>query len=404
MISNALASHGLTLVPDALKALSGIPVDHALELIATVAAKVQSGYVQNASNYVSATIARGYVPESSGGALAASAARAEAAGGRPGRNGQGAAAALERTSGMQKALQAGLQLTGEAIQALLSLPTSYASELLEQVAGKAGSLRDPSNYIAATIAKGFVPKEVAARPGPLVAYSPHQPPPPRTPPPSAFVGGSAVKGGRYYPPAEQLKGDRWHGKGAAAEASPSWGSRGRDSLLVPLDLTAVEAKVLELNYKDHLAAQPLDATTLIALRCLPEVQALDLLGGLESKLSSPKGIANPNNYVQAAVVRIRRAETSSSPPTQGSAGKGSSKNFTGNQSRQKAAELGLVLDDSILELVARTPLKIATVLLEAAAQVQVAGQDPNEYLQGELAENGIYESGEHAAKRARTGQ
>jgi hypothetical protein len=71
---------------------------------------------------------------------------------------EAAAAALINTPGMKKAESVGLQLTDEAVQALLKIPATYASELLEGVSDKVGTLRDPSNYVISTVAKGYVPK------------------------------------------------------------------------------------------------------------------------------------------------------------------------------------------------------------------------------------------------------
>ncbi|CAL1126038.1 unnamed protein product [Cladocopium goreaui] len=59
---------------------------------------------------------------------------------------------------MQKAEQAGLSLSDDAVQALLTIPASHASEILEAVAEKHTDLRDPSNYVIATITRGYVPR------------------------------------------------------------------------------------------------------------------------------------------------------------------------------------------------------------------------------------------------------
>jgi len=69
-----------------------------------------------------------------------------------------AAAALVATTGMQKAEAVGLLLKADAITAILTIPSTHASELLESVAAKHETLRDPSNYIVSTISKGYVPK------------------------------------------------------------------------------------------------------------------------------------------------------------------------------------------------------------------------------------------------------
>eukprot|EP00930_Biecheleria_cincta_P039125 TRINITY_DN26913_c0_g1_i1.p1 TRINITY_DN26913_c0_g1~~TRINITY_DN26913_c0_g1_i1.p1 ORF type:complete len:479 (+),score=123.46 TRINITY_DN26913_c0_g1_i1:110-1438(+) len=54
-----------------------------------------------------------------------------------------------------KAQQAGLSLSNEALTALSGLPPLDAAELLEHVLEKSQELRDPSNYIVSTVARGF---------------------------------------------------------------------------------------------------------------------------------------------------------------------------------------------------------------------------------------------------------
>lgn len=68
------------------------------------------------------------------------------------------AAALLESPGMQKAESLGLDLSEEAMKALITLPSTHASELLEAVADKHETLRDPSNYVVSTIARGYVPR------------------------------------------------------------------------------------------------------------------------------------------------------------------------------------------------------------------------------------------------------
>jgi len=69
-----------------------------------------------------------------------------------------AAKALIATPGMQRAEAAGVQLNDEAVKALLTLPAASASELLDAVADKHASLRDPSNYVVSTVARGYIPR------------------------------------------------------------------------------------------------------------------------------------------------------------------------------------------------------------------------------------------------------
>ena len=69
-----------------------------------------------------------------------------------------AVVALIATPGIQKAESVGLLLSADAITAILTIPATHASELLETVSARHESLRDPSNYIVSTISKGYVPK------------------------------------------------------------------------------------------------------------------------------------------------------------------------------------------------------------------------------------------------------
>eukprot|EP00933_Yihiella_yeosuensis_P065727 TRINITY_DN696_c0_g1_i4.p1 TRINITY_DN696_c0_g1~~TRINITY_DN696_c0_g1_i4.p1 ORF type:complete len:264 (+),score=76.46 TRINITY_DN696_c0_g1_i4:245-1036(+) len=135
---------GLQLADEAMQNLLKLPADAASELLEIAAEK--STTLRDPSNYINATIARGYQPRSGtyGGNLG-------------GKINETSAAALMNTPGMQKAQAAGLVLTDEAIQSLLTLPLDQASELLGGTADKGPTLRDPSNYINinASIARGY---------------------------------------------------------------------------------------------------------------------------------------------------------------------------------------------------------------------------------------------------------
>jgi len=63
---------------------------------------------------------------------------------------------------MKKAESMGLKLTDEAVRALLTLPDYAASELLDAVTEKHTELRDPSNYVCSTIARGYLPRATDA--------------------------------------------------------------------------------------------------------------------------------------------------------------------------------------------------------------------------------------------------
>jgi len=272
-----------------------------------------------------------------------------------------AVARLSSTIGMVRAEEAGVNLTDDAIQALLKLPTQHASQLLEQVAEKKtkGVIRDLSNYVIATVARGYHPKEgglvgghLGLQPRPKTQAEPHAPlaaqlaAQPQLAP--AFQRGVAPAPGH----------DRSKGKGKSTIE------------LVPPDATVVEMAILDLNQKDLWDGQRLDAESLLALRCLPEEQGMDLLGSLFSKGSGKGGkgtvkIRNPNDYVQAAVAKIIR---------EGGTG---SRNFTGNQTRQKAMEMGLTLEDETLQLLSKMPLRSSVKFLEAGKQALQRGEDPN---------------------------
>ncbi|CAE7666978.1 unnamed protein product [Symbiodinium pilosum] len=129
----------------------------------------------------------------------------------------------------------------------------------------------------------------------------------------------------------------------------------------------VERAVLDLNQRDLWQGQNLDANSLLALRCVSQEQAMDLLGALYSKGTGKGGvnISSPNNYLQAAVAKILRD------------GASNGMNFTGNQTRQKATELGLSLEDTTLQVLSRLPLRISVKMLESAATAQTEGADPN---------------------------
>jgi len=249
------------------------------------------------------------VPQADGGAVQASIFLAggdqtPARGGNYAEDGfDDAAARLASSRGMQKAQQVQLQLNDEAVTALLQLETAHASELLEIVADKHTSLRDPSNYIVATIARGFVPKANANDPPPPPGLPPGLPrtPPPRQPlphPPQPPPWGPHVVPPHSSAPPVYTNGSM--GKSA--------GPRGPNDL-VPPDLSQVEAKVLELNAQDLWSGQQINVETLVAMRCVRQDQALQLLGSLEAKGRGKGGISvrDPNNYVQAAVVKIGKS-------------------------------------------------------------------------------------------------
>jgi len=377
------AELGILLDASSAAALATLPEVHAIELLGSVADKVASGHIKNPSNYVVATISRGYVPKAAGGAQAyAYQVHTTGKGGSPQNADDMAAAHLAASHGMVVLQQANIQLRDEAMQALLTLPTEHASQLLEQVASKTG-IRDPSNYVCATVAKGYLPQETALF---------GQPPPPSTPHPYLNPGwgteASSFKGekGRGTE-ASSFKGEKGRGteagsfkgeKGLRPETRSDGGKSQQASTgpaLVPPDATQLEMAVLDLNAQDLWQSQRVDANSLLALRCVSEEQALGLLGSLYAKgAGKGKGsvnIGNLNNYIQAAVKKIMKAESTGSSLTW---------NTTGNQTRQKAAELGLFLEDTALQALAQVPLRASLDLLNQAAEAMTQGEDPSLFI------------------------
>eukprot|EP00439_Symbiodinium_sp_Y106_P082035 s22_g21.t1 len=376
--------------------------DHAFELLDAVAQKSARGEVKDISNYISATISRGYVPRSGGGgcggcggmkrSYAESFPKDQSSAGGD----DTAASALINSRGMQQAEAVGLQLTDEAVHALLTVPTSHASEILEAVAEKHTELRDPSNYVVATIRRGYIPRgaEGSLPPGKGVK--------------GKGKGGDGGFGGGSF-------GGYGVGMGSVFAPQGHGGGKGerhrRD--LVPTDVTAVESAVLELNDLGLFPDQPLNVSTLLTLRipgsriCVYELEligdkAMEMVENLKAKgIGKGKAVSNPNNYLQAAVCKVVREGGGSgiSP----SAGKGgANKNYTGNQSRQRAEELGLMLDDESSGVLARMPLRSAMQLLEGAAEARRNGEDPILYIHensGQVTGNGVGE----ADKRIRLG-
>jgi len=386
---------GILLTAEAVQALEEIREDYALELVEAVKAKADAGHIKNPSNYICATIARGYVPEADGGAVTAmsrtGSQQAEIpmaseapfithAGEKrkapvyvppPRKRGfeidravdehhnaefdPDAAEQLAASRGMQRAHESGLELTEEAAKALLQLQPEHASELLETVVDKHATLRNPSNYIVATVARGFVPRveQVAMATG----------------------SSSASLSAPGHIPAVLMQNGPMS--------------------LVPSDVTPVESRVLELNAQAVLE-RPLSAETLLALRCVDEGSALQLLSSLEAK-GRGKGnviIQNPNNYVQAAVVKIKKGLAEQGPAFDGGSPSSRREHFSPapaarraaddpNPSRQRAHELNLELDEQALELIGKIPVEECHWLLEAAAWIQAQNEDPSEHVMEE---------------------
>jgi len=390
---------GMDLSNEAMAALEQLPFSHSSELLEATKQKFESGHLKDPSNYICATVSRGYVPRTGGkGAIGAGGAPGGKGGGGKGgfknESYEAAAASLINTPGMQKAEEAGVSLSDDAVQALLTIPASHASEILEAVAEKHAELRDPSNYVIATINRGYVPRtDGGAKAGGKGGGNLYDTIYGKGGKPGDFHGG---KGPNNYGAPIGGSGNYGYGHG-----NSTWGgapSNGppprRNNHLLPSDLSRVESAVLELNDQDLWSGQEINCATLLSLRCIGEEDAMELLQNLQgkglSKGGTGKGISNLNNYIQAAVAKIAKEGGASN-------GKSSGKNYSGNQSKQKAEELGLSLHESTYEILAHMALRKALRLIEEASQRQADGEDPNSYIEREARED------EPHSKRARMG-
>lgn len=252
---------GLVLDAEALQSVTSLPEEYVSEFLEGVAKKVHQGTIANPNKYICGTMKRGYTPNEAYRAQRASGALAPKA---IVLDGPHSDAALE--AAVDRVRATGVVLTEEAAAALGSVPQLHAVEILDHVAEKAGELRDPSNYVVATIARGYQPR-----------------------------------------------GERGKGKGypSPLTATPEADGRFRRTML-PEDVRPLERRVVELNGEGLWGEQKFDVATLLALRCLPQEQALEVLEGFANKARTMKGhgkgISNINNYMQAAVTKILRGE------------------------------------------------------------------------------------------------
>uniref|UniRef100_A0A7S1WKX6 Uncharacterized protein n=1 Tax=Alexandrium catenella TaxID=2925 RepID=A0A7S1WKX6_ALECA len=243
---------GMTLSTDAQQALGGLPLEHASELLEFVLEK--HGELRDPSNYIASTVARGFKSRRGGAAPVP-----------PPSNAPSEAVAW----GLQRLQETGVEIDDMAKQALATLPPDHALEMLEYVTDNHTYLRNPSNYISSTVARGFVPRKAGGLP-------------------AAPSRGGPMAG---YPPL-----------GAGASSG-----------MVPQDLTPLERRVLQLNAQG--LSEQVDFATYLALRCVPRWQAMELLDSLEAKGAV---ISSPCNYVQAAVSKIQRGQGwSGGPPGSG---------------------------------------------------------------------------------------
>lgn len=257
-------------------ALCTLPEAHVSELLQSVAFKVAKGTLTNPSNYICAAVSRGYTPNDSfKGAKGYSSGKGYSPAGKgpsydssgwysstpAGAQSDPDAGNLALQAAMQSATSAGVQLTQEAANSLMTVPSTTAADILEYVAVKYHELRDPSNYIIATIFKK-----------------------------------GQQKGDKGY----DSYGDKGGGKGKFKGPRPLKS--------IPQDLTPLERAVVDLNQEALWGAQEIDFNTVLALRCLPQHEAMAILTSFGGKGRSGKGgdIFNINNYLQAAVAKTQR--------------------------------------------------------------------------------------------------
>mmetsp|Transcript_22557 Transcript_22557/g.51636 ORF Transcript_22557/g.51636 Transcript_22557/m.51636 type:complete len:363 (-) Transcript_22557:29-1117(-) len=316
----------LELSEDAIDSLVSISAEDIMECLQGVAKKVQLGVVGNPSKYICAAVSRGYMKNEQFYAMKGekgsmkgydggkgydkgydskgydSAKGYSKAGGKGpvggggygksdgGWKGDGGweAPNTDVHSALQQVAAMGIQLNHDAIAQLGQLQPEQAVEILEQVARKAGELRDPSNYVSATIAKGYQP---TSGKGGFNDW-----------PPAPIIG--SAKGGGL----PKFQGDApWNTPGKSGPVPRA--------AMLPPDITPLEQLVVDLNGESLWEDQQFDINTLLMLRCLPESDALDLIGTFGQKARAMKGkgkgISNINNYIQTAIVKITRGEGAS---------------------------------------------------------------------------------------------
>lgn len=326
---SAGAENGNTpeLSAEALNALARIPREHAAELLDYVALKKNT--LRDPSNYVLATINRGFASRKSPGAVSGPVSHGPPAGvagtplvdplARLSSALVAAAAAVGSTTAAAQAPmlpaakmstapllttalpsatlpanlpvpgpadadedpcsrslalahQVGLQLSLDAVNALASLPPEQASELLEFVALRKDQLQDPNGYILSEVTR------MLSTPGDVALYDSLAP---VAIAPS--TGAAAI---------------------APLVANPE---------LLPPDVSAVEQECLQLNASGIFSEQTIDVESLLALRCLTQEQALELLDQVQLKYQAADrgaSVGNLNSYIRAAAWKI--IQTSSS--------------------------------------------------------------------------------------------
>lgn len=301
----------------------------------------------------------------------------------------------------------GVPLSDEALRALASLPPEHAAELVDFVADSGQDIRDPSNYIAFTVSKGFVsrrgqgggqgPGDLPPEPPPVVRRDVVKPSRRLDP-----IGGHGAPTGASFTPSSQRQPP-------APEPPPpvnvGAGVPVAKPNMIPNNATALEMRLLNLNSMDLWEGQQIDLISFMALRCLREPEAMDILENFEAK-SRKTIIESPNNYVQATVSKILKGAGKGAFAEDKGKGKGkggkdkdkgkdkegygkasgkdkdkdAGKNLTGNKSTQRALELGLELSNAAQSALSAMSLRDAFDLLDGAVLAAATGDDASQHI------------------------
>lgn len=255
---------GVQLDAMAIQALASMKPEHALEMLEYVAENHMS--LRNPSKYITSTVSRGFMPRRSGpyssGPPAAPGGTAPQAVSITHAAGSGTPLGeLERMR--LQAQEFGLALTDEAFKALGGLAPEHSQELFEFVLEKHADLRDPSNYIASTVARGFKSRRI----GGGVSFSASSAPYPAI---SNSVGG----GGAY--PVHAANG----------------------SELLATDTATIVSQGLQ-KLREQVGVE-LDDMAQRALQGLRPEQAREML---EYIFENHASLRNPSNYISSTVSR-----------------------------------------------------------------------------------------------------
>eukprot|EP00434_Breviolum_minutum_P010044 symbB.v1.2.008859.t1/scaffold553.1/size187910/20 len=348
---------GVNLESDAMEALEKLNPEHAVELLTYIAENCN--YLRNPSKYILNSCAKGFVPKSGAGLQPATT--------NPVSSNPGDPEMMEQL--LLKAQHAGVMLSNEALSSLADLPPEHSVELLEFVLDRAQDLRNVSNYIASTVARGFKSRKGVRNGGasqedvaryvkhlqengvPLDA-SAHQALGSLTPPDAVEIMEFVVENvGHLKNVSESLLLVAFNrlmlfsfeirSSYISGRVSKLMGANGRDSTWtpesvgmnpqhVPPDITFLERRVLSVNASSQ--GEQIDLISYLALRCLPEWHAKEMLDSLQARKST---ISSPCNYIQAAVSKITRGH-----------GRGSSNNrlLSDSDSESGSSNNGSALD------------------------------------------------------------